>query len=617
MQVSHSRIETFKKCAYQYKLRYVDKLKTYFNNDPANPLIIGTALHTGIEVSIDKAIDWYYAQYPIINDQNIEEAIKLEYVVKKCKEILPEGGQFELKIECPEFVGYIDYLVPVAENTYDLYDFKYSNNVANYLESGQLHEYKFYFEKLNPTKHIRNMYFLFAPKVAIKMKYKNKTNKRDETLEEFRRRLKAELSTKSAQLVQVEYDYTKVVDFLTNAKQCRMAQKFDKNVTNLCDWCEYKKYCFTNGKDDLEIMNLPKNERRNVQAVTSKKIWFYGAPFSGKTYLANQFPDVLMLNTDGNIKYVDAPFIAIKDIVTVEGRRTIRTLAWQVFKDAITELEKKQNDFKTIVVDLLEDTYEYCRLFMYDQLGITHESDDSFKAWDKVRIEFLSTIKRLMNLDYENIILISHEDTSKDLTKKGGDKVTAIKPNLQDKAALKIAGMVDLVARIIDDEGKRVISFKTNEVIFGGGRLGITTDEIPCSYDALMKVYRDVEANAPKHPVAEVRETPKTPSSDVEVATANPQGETPEAPTRKVRTRVVVEPKAEEAEEVNVEVVEPKVEEPKEEPLPTRKVRTRTEPTEHEKKVEEFRAEHTTQTTEGVTEVKPQAPKRVRKVRGA
>ena len=85
---------------------------------------------------------------------------------------------------------------------------------------------------------------------------------------------------------------------------------------------------------------------------------------------------------------------------------------------------------------------------MYDRLGITHESDDSFRAWDKVRTEFLSTIRRLMNLDYENIVLISHEDTSKDITKKSGDKITAIKPNIADKVANKIAGMVDIVARL-------------------------------------------------------------------------------------------------------------------------------------------------------------------------
>ena len=89
------------------------------------------------------------------------------------------------------------------------------------------------------------------------------------------------------------------------------------------------------------------------------------------------------------------------------------------------------------------------------------KSDDSFKAWDKVRTEFLSTMKRLMNMDYENIILISHEDRSKDITRKSGDKLTSIKPNIQDKIANKVAGMVDIVARVVADGDNRILSFKT------------------------------------------------------------------------------------------------------------------------------------------------------------
>lgn len=154
---------------------------------------------------------------------------------------------------------------------------------------------------------------------------------------------------------------------------------------------------------------------------------------------------------------------------------------------------------------MLEDTYEHCRLWCYDHLGIEHESDNSFKAWDFVRTEFLSTIKRLMNTDY-NIVLISHEDSSKDITKKSGDKITAIKPNINDKVALKIAGMVDIVGRVLNDDGNRTISFKTNEVIFGGGRLALKTLDIPCEYDDLVKVYanvKTVEAPAPKSAPAE------------------------------------------------------------------------------------------------------------------
>lgn len=253
-----------------------------------------------------------------------------------------------------------------------------------------------------------------------------------------------------------------------------------------------------------KIMLLPENTRRKISAITKKTLWIYGAPFSGKTTLANQFPDPLMLNTDGNIKFVDAPYIAIKNLVEVEGRITKTTLAWEVFKDTIAELEKKQNDFRTIVVDLLEDLYEHCRLYMYEKLGISHESDDSFRAWDKVRTEFLSTLKRLMNLDYDNIILISHEDMSRDITRKAGEKITAIKPNIQDKLANKIAGMVDLVARVVAEDNARTLSIKPSDVVFGGGRLSVREREIPLEYDKLMAIYDDVNEGK-----TEVKEQPK------------------------------------------------------------------------------------------------------------
>ena len=218
-----------------------------------------------------------------------------------------------------------------------------------------------------------------------------------------------------------------------------------------------------------------------------------------------------MLNTDGNIHFVDAPFISIKD--TMDGRQ--KKLAWEVFKGAIDDLENG-SDFETIVVDLLEDTYESCRLWMYKQMGITHESDDSFRAWDKVRTEFLSTFRRLLNLPY-NIVLISHEDMSKDITKKSGDKITAIRPNIQDKIANKIAGMVDIVCRVLVEDDGRYLSFKSDSVVFGGGRLpthGKT--QIPLSWDAIEEFYATVSGKNP----TQAAETPKV--EDVPTETVRP-----------------------------------------------------------------------------------------------
>lgn len=519
-------------------MRYCDEIQVLKSDEPDNALFLGTALHTGLEKGVDVAINEYFMQYPVVTDAHINEAIKLEVMIPKAASVIPKG-HFEVEIKDEDFHGFIDLLAPVEhltleerddicvdcvkyddcdycqcgrcpygkyEEIYDLYDFKYSNNVSHYKESVQVHLYKYFFEKNNPGKKIRNMFYLCVPKVNIKQK-------KIEDLNEFRKRIQEELNDAEPKLIPVEYEQEKVLDWMFKVKHTLEAVDFPKKSSWLCRYCEYNDYC-QKGED---FMLLPKNERRNIEAIEKKVVWLYGSPFTGKTTFANKFPDPLMLNTDGNIKFVDAPYIPIKDKIEVQGRMTKKTLAWDTFKDVIAELEKKDNDFKTIIVDLLEDLYEYCRLYMYDQMGINHESDDSFRAWDKVRTEFLSTLKRLMALDYENIILISHEDATKDITKKGGDKLTSIKPNLQDKVANKVAGMVDIVARVIADGDIRVLSFKTNEVIFGGGRLTTKINEIPLDYDAFLEVYDEANKAAVASMKGDAEKSVRAPKKKAEV----------------------------------------------------------------------------------------------------
>lgn len=511
MQVSHSRIEQFENCKFKYKLRYLDKIKTIPNDDPQNALFLGTALHTGIEKNVDEAIKQYYMSYPVITDAHVNEATKLESLLPKAAALIPEG-EHEVKLENEHFIGFIDLLAPATvfergvevPNQYDLYDFKYSNNVSNYMDSRQLHEYKYFFELLNPGKKIRNIYFLFVPKVNIKQK-------KTEDLSQFRKRLQEELDKAEPKLVKIDYDYTKVIDFMFGVKGVLEEQDFPKEPGWLCRYCEYEQFCMK-GED---YMLLPKNERRNIEKVSKRKIWIYGDSFTGKTTMLDDAPNPLNLNTDGNIQFVTMPYQPIADQVTVTGRMTNRKFAWEVFKENIAELEKKQNDFETIIVDLVDDTREMCRVFMYDKLGIQHESDSGFgKGWDIIKTEYLSTMRRFFNLPYENLVIVSKEDVSKDITKKSGEKITRIMPSIQDAVANKLAGMVDIVARaVVEDDDSRTLSFKANEVIFGGGRLtGVSETKIPLSWNALMEVYD--EAN--KAAVAKMKgeSTPDSSKSD-------------------------------------------------------------------------------------------------------
>lgn len=220
------------------------------------------------------------------------------------------------------------------------------------------------------------------------------------------------------------------------------------------------------------------------------KLWIYGEPFSGKTTFACKAPKHLVLSTDGNAEYVTDQYILITDEVKKNGRMIERKSAWEVFKENIERLETETNKYETIILDLTEDTYEMCRIYMYKKLNITHESDDSFRAWDKVRTEYLSTMRKVMNLPY-NIILISHEDTTKDITKKSGENITAIKPNITDKVANKLAGMVAMVGRVVCDNGEYKLQIKPDEMTFGGGRFGITNITIPLEWSEVTKLFNN------------------------------------------------------------------------------------------------------------------------------
>ena len=234
---SHSRIESFKICPFKYKLSYIDGLDTLPSDEADNPLIVGIALHTGIEQGVEVGIESYKSSYNIMSDEHYNEIIKLESVIPKVEKFINrDRATFEHKLLTDDFVGYVDYIEHIDDKTVKIYDFKYSNNVDRYLDSDQLHLYKYYFEKLNPGVKVAELGFLFVPKVGIKQK-------KTENIMEFRKRLVTELNKVDVQLVTVEYDANKVINFFENLKHVIEAEDYPKNETNFCRFCNFNNYC--------------------------------------------------------------------------------------------------------------------------------------------------------------------------------------------------------------------------------------------------------------------------------------------------------------------------------------------------------------------------------------
>lgn len=550
-KTSYSRVGTFTQCPRKFELNYVDGLKVPFNCDAANPLVIGTMLHECIEVGVDEAIANYKAAYPVMTDPMVNELMKIKVLGSRARELAwgmlddDTDPMFEVKVEDDSgFVGFIDMLIPRGKGLWTMLDFKYSNNVDRYLKSGQLSVYKYFYEKTHPGEVIQDMAFLITPKTMIRQK-------KTEDLYRFRERLSATLEDMWPMLYHVAYDPGHVADFAVGTCTMANAVEFPKYESRLCDWCDYKDFCL--GGNDMLI--LPKNERRAEAVITDPDMWIYADSYVGKSTFVDHLDDVLFINTDGNTQNITSPFIQIADELATEGRMSRKVLAWSKFREVIDELEKHDNDFRVIALDLVEDLYEHCRFYVFDQLGIKHESDSGYgKGWDMVRTEFLGQMKRLKSLGYR-VIYISKELVT-EITYANGLKVSTFKPNLQDKVANVLAGTVTMTLRAYMDERGHFLQLRKNENVFGGGRIDFKRDRCDLTVEAFNAALLEAQG-AKAEPEVEAVEEPTA-----EVVEEKP----------KRRTRKVAEPVAEEEPPFDTEQsVEPEAVEEK----PKRRTRKR------------------------------------------
>lgn len=473
MSYRYSAIESYNKCPYQYKKRYIDNVVNIKEPTADNALIVGSTLHIGIEKGIDEALRFYSNAFKAFDDNHWNEIIKFEYLIPKALHYLEwEYGEkeriHELSFSLDRyFEGTIDLLVYVGDGYWDLIDFKYSNNIDNYLKSKQLHVYKYCIEKYNFK--IRDLRYMFIPKPYIKQD-------KGEGIGKYRHRLVNDLKSSKIKFVTVEYSQQKAIDILKVIPKIENDERFDQKINDFCFWCDYWEYCFKGV--DYKLMRLPENKLKKLSPRKFPDMWIYGDSYTGKTTFIDSFDDVIFINTDGNIEDVVHPVIRIKDEILKEGRITKKVLAWQQFLDTVELFETEKSSFKIICIDLVEDMLEHCRLYMYSKLKIDHEHDAGFgKGYDMVKTEFLSTMKRLKNTGYK-IVFIS-KLLSKEVTKPNGATVTTFNPNIKEYHKNVISGMVALTGLIqIQSDGKRTLYFGKRTNLFSGTRLKTKQTEI-------------------------------------------------------------------------------------------------------------------------------------------
>jgi hypothetical protein len=232
----------------------LDKLKTLPDQSADNALYLGSAIHKAFETGrVEDAIAEYRSNFYVTTDLIENEIIKLEYYIPKVLALLPEA-ECEVELSTDSFIGYIDRLIYKCTDEqgikhFEIWDYKYANpkNFENYLHSSQLSLYKAYFEETHENCVVDNLVYVLIPKIFIRQK-------KDETLYEFRQRLQEHLEASEIKLMSVPFDSDTITDFQECCQHLSVVSEFPKNPTRLCDWCEFKEYCQSDGEIDWDIV---------------------------------------------------------------------------------------------------------------------------------------------------------------------------------------------------------------------------------------------------------------------------------------------------------------------------------------------------------------------------
>lgn len=230
---------------------------------------------------------------------------------------------------------------------------------------------------------------------------------------------------------------------------------------------------------------LPTQKTKPQEALSNLTVLCYGPTKIGKSTMCSQAGGALFLATEPGLNSLEVFQVAIT--------------TWDELLAACSEIAEGKHDFKTIVLDTVDNAYRMCSDYICKKFKIEHESDLGYgKGHALVNNEFQRVLNKLAFLPY-GLFLISHSQEKEIETRTG--KHTRIIPTLPDKARKIVLAMADMILfcdleTTKADDGKtryrRVIRTKPSVNYEAGDRTGRLPEVLDLDY------HKFVEAFSPK-----------------------------------------------------------------------------------------------------------------------
>ena len=228
---------------------------------------------------------------------------------------------------------------------------------------------------------------------------------------------------------------------------------------------------------------LPQQKTPPRVDLSNQTILIYGPPKIGKSSFASAAENALFLATEAGLNHLNVYQIQIN--------------SWNDLLMACKEIAEGEHNFRSIVLDTIDNCYRFCSSYVCEQNGIKHESDLGYgKAYALINNEFQRVLTKLSLLP-QGLFLISHSQT-KEIDGRTG-KFSRYEPSLSEKIKRIVLGMCDMILYFDSEEessedgnklSKRVIRTKATRSYEAGDRTGKLPETIELDYDKFLAAYK-------------------------------------------------------------------------------------------------------------------------------
>jgi hypothetical protein len=154
---------------------------------------------------------------------------------------------------------------------------------------------------------------------------------------------------------------------------------------------------------------LPKNQPKKT-VDTPRNFFIWGQTMHGKSYLASQFPNPVIFNTDGNADQIETPSVNLKNERDPKTGQISFSVIDQL-NELIKELETTDHGFETVVIDVIDDVVTLIEQAICEEHGVQYIGDIPYgKGFGIFKSIFTALVVKLKALPM-NVIYISRYAT--------------------------------------------------------------------------------------------------------------------------------------------------------------------------------------------------------------